>query len=40
MAESRLEREQKRLATPKNVLRVEENLYVKSLRNRDIPYKT
>ena len=35
MAESRLEREQKM-----NVPYVEENLYVKSLWNRDIPYET
>ena len=40
MAESRLEREQKRLATGMNVPYVEEYLYVKSLWNRNIPYET
>ena len=41
MAEgSRLDREHKRLATEMNVPPVDENLYVKSLWNRDIPYET
>ena len=40
MAESRLEREQRRLATKMNVPYVEEKLYAKNLRNRDMPYET
>ena len=40
MTESGLEREQRRLATEINVLYLEENLYLKLLRNRDIPYET
>ena len=40
MAESRLQKELKRLPTEMNVLYVKENLYVKSLRNRDIPHET
>ena len=40
MAEgSRLDRQQKRLATEINVTPVDENLYVKSQWNRDIPYE-
>ena len=38
MAERRLEREQRSLEM--NVPNVEENLYVKSLRNRALPYET
>ena len=40
MAEGRLERDQKRLTAEMNEPYVEENLYVKSLQNRDIPYET
>ena len=40
MAQSRLDREQKRLATEMIAPPVDENLYGKSLQNRDIPYKT
>ena len=40
MAESRLEREQKRLATEMNIPPVDENIYVKLLQNRDIPHET
>ena len=40
MAESRLDIEQIRLATEMNVQSIGENLYVKSLSNRDIPYET
>ena len=39
MAEGRLDREQKRLATDMNVPPVDENLYVKWVWNRDIPYE-
>ena len=38
MAESRLEREQRRLEM--NIPYIEENIYVKSLMNRDIPHET
>ena len=40
MAESRLDREQKRLNTEMNLPSVDENLYVKSPQNQDIPYET
>ena len=40
MAEGRVDRKQNRLATEMNVTSVDENLYWKSLQNRDIPYKT
>ena len=40
MAESRWDREQKKLTTEMNVPSIDENLYVKSLWNRDIPYET
>ena len=41
MAEgSRLDREYKRLVIEMNVPCVDENLYVMSLQNRDIPFKT
>ena len=39
MTESnRIAREYKSLTTNKNVAPVDENLYARSLRNRDIPY--
>ena len=37
---SRLDKEPKRLATEMNIPPLDENLYVKSLQNRDIPYET
>ena len=40
MTGSKLEREQKWLATEMNVPYVEENLYLKSLQNKDISYET
>ena len=41
MAEgSRLDREYRRLVNDMNVQLVDENLYVRSLRNREIPYNT
>ena len=40
MAETKIEREQKILATEMNLQYVKENLYAKLLRSRDIPYKT
>ena len=40
VAESRLDGEQERIATEMNVPSVDENLYIKSLQNRDMPYKS
>ena len=40
MDNSRIATEYRRLTTNMNVPLVDENLYVRSLRNRDIPYDT